>query len=156
MKKLNRKGFTLIELLAIIVILAIIMVVTIPTILSSLGSARQDTFDTSANTVADWFEKQYTLYSLQQADTVFDEFCSTISDEFVCKITQANSNGLPFNSDSGKKALAAAGVDITNYDLTQSYVYFQSNGRACVTLSAAGDFANVKNKTATSIGCNAS
>ena len=76
MKRLNNKGFTLIELLAVIVILAIIMVVTIPTVLSSIDTARVQTFKNSANTIAKWVEDQYGLAQLGMADSAFLGVCN--------------------------------------------------------------------------------
>lgn len=142
MKKLNRKGFTLIELLAIIVILAIIMVVTIPTVLSSMGDARQKTFDSSANTVADWIEKEYTLAQLGQADTAFTGVCG--DNGSTCKATAGTSIAGILNQ---------AGVKSTNY--SAATVVIKDSGRACVTLTASdtGDFGNVATKTAKSVGC---
>ncbi len=142
MKKLNRKGFTLIELLAIIVILAIIMVVTIPTVLSSMGNARQSTFDTSAQTVADWIEKEYTLAQIGNADAAFTGVCGT--DGSTCKTTTGTNIAT---------ILKEAGVNPKNY--SSSTVTVKDSGRACVILTASddGDFKNVTTKTAKSIGC---
>lgn len=141
MKKLNRKGFTLIELLAIIVILAIIMVVTIPTVLSSMGNARQSTFDSSANTVADWIEKEYTLAQLNQADAAFTG---------VCGDTGATCKGADISITT---ILKDAGVKPGNYDTAT--VNIKDSGRACVILKAStsGDFKDVATKTAKSVGC---
>lgn len=61
MKKLNRKGFTLIELLAVIVILAIVLVVTIPSVISSMNTAKSSQLKNAADTVTEWFTKQYEL-----------------------------------------------------------------------------------------------
>ena len=132
MKKLNREGFTLIELLAIIVILAIIMVVTIPTVLSSLGSARRDTFDTSANTAADFIEKEYVAYKLNPSDTTLN---STLGTNLYSK-TAGTSYEVTDNTVRG-----AMGLKGSNYSLVKVTIY--SNGRACVKLTpntSAGDF----------------
>ena len=128
MKKLNRKGFTLIELLAIIVILAIIMVVTIPTVLSSMGNARQSTFETSAQTVADWVEKNYTLARTLGEDDTDSAFLG------ICKQSNNYCSG---TTDITMNAvfLKAAGVDATNYSAYT--VRINNNGRACVTLTAS-------------------
>ena len=64
MKKLNRKGFTLIELLAVIVILAVVLVVTIPSVISSMNTAKGKQLQNAANTVTEWFTKQYELATL--------------------------------------------------------------------------------------------
>ena len=75
--KLNKKGFTLIELLAVIVILAVIMAVTIPTVLNTMGDARQNTLETSAQTLAEWIEKEYSLALIGNADSAFTTMCGT-------------------------------------------------------------------------------
>ena len=62
MKKLNRKGFTLVELLAVIVILAIVVGITLVTVLPTLKKSRQEAFELTAQTAADYIEKQYQLY----------------------------------------------------------------------------------------------
>ena len=168
MKKLNNKGFTLIELLAVIVILAIIMVVTIPTVLSSLGTARQNTFQTSANTVADWVEKEYSMAMIQSADKLFTDVCTPTSE--YCK-TEIKIGTLPNATDtpSGNgitdttwvTLLKAAGVDPTNYSSASIQV---TNGRACVKLGASqkkkstdtsntGQFANITSALAQSSAC---
>ena len=147
MKKLNRKGFTLIELLAIIVILAIIMVVTIPTVLGSLGDARQSTLRTSADTVADYVEKQYTLYLMNPNDTTLDATLKKDCYAGTCKTKAVN-----FAATS----LAAAGVKSSNYAIgTTTTVKIYTSGRACVKLTASttGDFQSVSKKTVCSAAC---
>ena len=64
MKKLNRKGFTLIELLAVIVILAVVLVVTIPSVIDTMNDARAKSLQNAANTVEEWFTKQYEIETL--------------------------------------------------------------------------------------------
>ena len=61
MKRLNRKGFTLVELLAVIVILAIVVGITLVTVLPTLKKSRQEAFNLTAQTAADYVEKQYQL-----------------------------------------------------------------------------------------------
>lgn len=111
MKKLNRKGFTLIELLAIIVILAIIMVVTIPTVLSSMGNARKTTLENSANTVADWIEKEYTMAQIGQGDTAFTAVCGDAGSKCASGLVRA-----AYVDNSGYKLsdFNTAGVTITD------------------------------------------
>jgi len=147
MKKLNRKGFTLIELLAVIVILAIIMVVTIPAILTSIGNNRQKMFETSADTVAKWFEDQYGLAQLGDpgVSTVFTGFCGdTGSGCYTRKTLTAD-------------VLNAAGVKSSNYVLANSNVTLNSDtSRACVTLKAntsGGDFRAITDDEDSSSGC---
>lgn len=153
MKKLNRKGFTLIELLAIIVILAIIMVVTIPTVLSSMGSAREEMFQTSANSVADWVEKQYTQAMIQTYDDAFTAVCTSTNDYCKTKYElEAETDNEKTDDENAIKFLKAAGVDPANYTGMTIQV---TNGRACVTLTAAasGDFNEYKGETKSSTGC---
>lgn len=157
MKKLNRKGFTLIELLAIIVILAIIMVVTIPTVLSSMGNARQSTFETSAQTVADWVEKNYTLARTLGEDDTDSAFLE------ICKQSNNYCSGGSTAISMNAAFLKAAGVDSDNYSAYT--VLINNNGRACVTLTASleenSDFktlytteaGNKKANVAKSTGC---
>ena len=64
MKRLNRKGFTLIELLAVIVILAVVLVVTIPSVIDTMNDARAKSLQNAANTVEEWFTKQYEIETL--------------------------------------------------------------------------------------------
>lgn len=149
MKKLNEKGFTLIELLAVIVILAIVAAITIPTVLSSMGNARQSTFNTSAQTVADWFEKEYSAAQINMADAEFTALCG--ADGSTC----ATNTAVKFSVENGKGALETAGVKASNYDLANSSVKINTNGRVCITLAASttGDFSSVTNKTAKSATC---
>ena len=146
MKKLNRKGFTLIELLAIIVILAIIMVVTIPTVLSSMGNARETTFQNSANTIPDWIEKEYTMAQIGNADAAFTDVCGVTGSGCVgtAKTVGTNEPGAQTTraviTDTNAKAmLKAAGVSEKNYSYVSILI---TNGRACIVLNAAtgGDF----------------
>ena len=153
MKRLNRKGFTLIELLAIIVILAIIMVVTIPTVLSSMGTAREDMFQTSANSVADWVEKQYTQAMIQTLDPAFTGICTNTNSYCKTKYQLAAASNNPKMTNASAIAfLKAAGVDPANYSGMTVQV---TNGRACVTLTAAagGDFDAYKGTVKSSTGC---
>ena len=46
-----KKGFTLIELLAVIIILAILMIIAVPNILSTLSTARSNSFITQAQSI---------------------------------------------------------------------------------------------------------
>lgn len=150
MKKLNRKGFTLIELLAVIVILAIIVVVTVPTVLNSVNSAKQSTFDTSANTVEEWFEKQYALYQIGsdvagEVDADFANWCKPTAD--------GGTNGCQASTGVDITSLLnKAGVKASNYSTATAY---KNGTRFCVSLTASndGDFGNVGTKTASSLGC---
>lgn len=157
MKKLNRKGFTLIELLAIIVILAIIMVVTIPTVLNSMSSAKESQLQNATNSVAEWFEKQYSLAKLGSigggADAAYTTF-GTIPEG---------------TSSSSAKALTvavleAAGISdvATNIDVSgtgssaKSTIWYNTaKGKMCVKLTAKtnGSFDNDTDDEKTSSGC---
>lgn len=129
MKNINRKGFTLIELLAVIVILAIILVITIPTVLSTLRNARQDAFDTSTNSVAEWAEKQYQLSMLgdENIDSAFTAVCGTN----LTNCTSAPSVGTILSADF----LIGAGINATDYSAAGSAIKIYANGRACIKLA---------------------
>ena len=156
---MNKKGFTLIELLAIIVILAIIMVVTIPTVLTSMDSAKTSQLENATASVAEWFEKQYTLATM---GTVGDAGANNAYTTFVGtnSAIENKSNPKKFSENGGEAALIAAGVADAgeNFDLTKSTVYFDTaKGRVCVTLVAksGGSFyvSNTADNTRTSAGC---
>lgn len=166
MKKINKKrkkkkkGFTLIELLAIIVILAIIMVVTIPTVLGSLGDAKVKTFYASANSSAEWIEKQYSIASIgdTMAGTVSTAFAAVCnSDGSACKDTTVTLN---LSNSEHIAFLNASGIKASNYSAASVTL---NDGRACIELkvNSSGDFANLKDKdgvavtTANSSGCSA-
>lgn len=129
MKKMNRKGFTLIELLAVIIVLAIILVITVPTILNTLGDTRKDAFEASANSVADWFEKNYSLASFdaEKANSAYRSWLTTNSldtDDTITKVAIGD-------------AIVAAGLNGTDINATSSTVTIKTNGRACVKLVAS-------------------
>ena len=154
MKKLNRKGFTLIELLAIIVILAIIMVVTIPTVLGSLGDAKIKTFNASANSSAEWIEKQYSIASIgdTMAGTVANAFKTICGEKgATCTATQTLSLD-DANTDADNIAfINASGIKASNYTEAQVTI---TDGRACVILTAnttSGDFSNLKDNSGNAV-----
>ena len=148
MKKLNRKGFTLVELLAVIVILAIVVGITLVTILPTLSETRQKAFDASAETAADFLEKQYQL-SLVGDITGTDQTLTSIP-----KATYDADGNFQNAPAMTADDLRLAGLDPANYDITGCTWYIE-NGRACVTLKAAdtGDYVNITNKTTKSAGC---
>lgn len=150
MKKLNRKGFTLIELLAIIVILAIIMVVTIPTVLSTMGDATSEMLQNSANSVAEWVEKEYSLALIGSADSEFTSVCTSTNGYCV---NNGSAVSLILSNDTHAKFLTTAGVVASNYE--SATVQVMSSGRACVILTAStsGEFKNVTEKTVYSSIC---
>lgn len=147
-----------------------------------MGSAREEMFQTSVNTVADWVEKQYTQSMVQTYDDAFVGICGssvTIGSDTISVgyCTTKNEIGASsMSEDSFTKTgvtelkrvvgtqdtkiepsvvnsfLKAAGVDPANY----SYMSVQvTNGRACVKLTAAsgGDFDAYKGTTKSSTGC---
>ena len=124
MNRLNRKGFTLVELLAVIVILAIVVGITLVTVLPTLKNTRQEAFELTANTVADYLEKQY------QAQLVGDLSGVTVSVEIPTETSSAAEKTI---SDLDLKK---AGVKPDNYRAASWYIN-TTTGRACVTLTAA-------------------
>ena len=147
MRKLNRKGFTLIELLAVIVILAIVLVVTIPSVIKAMNSAKEKQLKNAADSVAEWFQKNYDLDNLPEIATGVETGYSTF---------MAGKNWITTNEDvttyiplylcvedsethiitcQGAEAagLSSAVKNIT----TSSYVKVDSKGKICVHLEAA-------------------
>ena len=118
MKKLNRKGFTLVELLAVIVILAIVVGITLVTVLPTLKKSRQQAFELSANTIAEYLEKQYQAQLIGEGIDV--------------AVTIPLGTAKSISPDDFKKA----GVKPTNYASGTWYIN-TTTGRACVVLTAA-------------------
>ena len=116
MKRLNRKGFTLVELLAVIVILAIVVGITLVTILPTLKKSRQEAFELTAQTAADFVEKQYQLSLIGEATTLAS---------FPTTATALTST-----------QVQAAGLKPENY-VYGTYQVNSSTGRACVKLYAS-------------------
>lgn len=147
MKRLNRKGFTLVELLAVIVILAIVVGITLVTVLPALKNARQEAFELTANTVAEYLEKQYQAQLIGEGIDV--------------AVTIPLNDAKTIGADDFKKA----GVKPANYASGTWYIN-KTTGRACVVLNAAtskwaseqagrtaGEFHDVDPATARSTGC---
>lgn len=120
MNRLNRKGFTLVELLAVIVILAIVVGITLVTVLPTLKKSRQEAFELTANTVADYLEKQYQVQLIGDVSAVTVPTGTT------------NADAKPISDLDLKKA----GVKPDNYRAASWYIN-TTTGRACVTLTAA-------------------
>ena len=113
MKKLNRKGFTLVELLAVIVILAIVVGITLVTVLPTLKNSRQQAFEVTPQTAADYLEKQYQM-----------SLIGTVG--FTIPITATAITA---------QQLKDAGLKPENY--VYGTWFIQTNGRACVKLYAS-------------------
>ena len=133
MKRLNKKGFTLVELLAVIVILAIVVGITLVTVLPTIKQARQEAFDVTAETAADYFSKQYEL-----------------------SIVGQDKDGLTFHTVATAftdNEYTLAGIKKANYSAATWYI--TSSGKACVELTASttGDYNNIDNTTAKSSAC---
>ena len=144
-KKLNKKGFTLIELLAVIVILAVVLSITIPSVLNSMAKARESSLQNAADSVAEWFTKQYELAELGSisgdASAEYKAFIGT------APLPSVSTAALAFDKSKGKEVLEIAGISNaeTNIDLANSKVYYNSTKqKACVTLAAkdGGSFYN--------------
>ena len=148
MKRLNRKGFTLVELLAVIVILAIVVGITLVTVLPTLKKSRQEAFNLTAQTAADYVEKQYQLSLVG----------SNISGDTL-EIEEFGSSTNPH--DITTTEFEKAGLKAKNYDCSNGHVctwYIdESTGRACVKLtrSTTGEYndADLNDGVAQSTGC---
>ena len=145
MKRLNKKGFTLVELLAVIVILAIVVGITLVTVLPTLKKSRQEAFELTAQTAADYLEKQYQLTLIGNLSGETLEITSVPTS--ARKITEAE--------------FIKAGLKPENYILDQSTWHINtSTSRACVVLKAktgtgntGGEYYDVNPDTASSTGC---
>lgn len=158
MKKLNRKGFTLVELLAVIVILAIVVGITLVTVLPTLKKSRQEAFELTAQTAADYLEKQY------QLSLIGDVSGDTL--ELATIPTKSTDTAAKMTAETVKKA----GLKPENY-ISGTWYINTSTGRACVTLTAStnsntsdekknlagtttvGEYYDVDPSTITSTGC---
>ena len=154
MKKLNRKGFTLVELLAVIIILAIVVGITIPAVLTTTSKAKTNAFQTAANSVANWFDRQYQVAKTGLAssdvatlDAHFSNFCGETgancekSGEITKAIVQAPTTTSNFVKITDANLIAASGVTTANVEAI--YVRINSGtGRTCVILAAKenGDY----------------
>lgn len=146
MKKLNRKGFTLVELLAVIVILAIVVGITLVTVLPTLKKSRQEAFEVTAQTAAEYLEKQY------QLSLIGDVSGDTLE---MATIPQDSSSPATITEDDFKRA----GLKPENY-VSGTWYINTSTSRACVVLTAktgtgntGGEYYDVNPSTAQSTGC---
>ena len=124
--KLNRKGFTLVELLAVIVILAIVVGIALTTVLPTLKKSRQEAFNLTANTAADYLEKQYQLTLIGDISGGTLE----MSGEIATDLTDTA------NAAMDATDFQRAGLKPSNYIKGTWYIN-TSTGRACVVLTAA-------------------
>lgn len=122
MKKLNRKGFTLVELLAVIVILAIVVGITLVTVLPTLQKSRDKAFQLTADTAADYYQKQYELYTTGYTATGESIFKDDSKINTVVTMQAAD--------------YVAAGLKSINYK-SGYYKIDSSTGRVCVQLERA-------------------
>jgi len=132
MRKLNRKGFTLIELLAVIVILAVIMVIATTSVLSSMNSSRKKSLLTSAQSAKDNFDVAYAEYSVNPTDGILGV---TDADTIAALLS-----GTPTDLSDFKEGLD---INDTDYDLDNSYVYFNSTNstfKVCMVAKNTGSF----------------
>jgi len=124
-KRLNRKGFTLIELLAVIVILAIVMGVAANSVLNVMNDSRKNTLQSSAKSAADAFRTAYAEYQLKNSGTILGYNATTLL------------GGTAQTLSTGAEKL---NISSTNYNLTSSYVKYDStNGAFTVCLVAAAN-----------------
>jgi len=142
MRKLNRKGFTLVELLAVIVILAIVVGITLVTVLPTLKSSRQEAFELTAQTAADYLEKQYqlTLVGNVSGDTLeMTEIPTADTALTAADFTRAGLKSENYVIGAGKS----------------TWRINTSTGRACVKLTAntEGEYYDAEG-IAQSTGCN--
>lgn len=148
MKKLNRKGFTLVELLAVIVILAIVVGITLVTVLPTLKKSRQEAFNLTAQTAADYLEKQYQL-----------SLIGTNISGGTLEIKPENFGTKDKPHTISSQEYTQAGLKASNYHSGTWYID-SSTGRACVILerSTTGEYndADENKGIAKSTGCLAS
>ena len=130
MKKLNRKGFTLIELLAVIVILAVVLVVTIPSVITATNDARKKSLQNAANTVEEWFTKQYELSVLGTSLG-----SASVNSVFARNYTAAGKSIPTTATAIPDEVLIAAGISGGETNATGTVV-LKSDNKFCVALTA--------------------
>lgn len=150
MKRLNKKGFTLVELLAVIIILAIVVGLTIPAVLTVTTNTKKKAFDTAAQEMANWFDRQYqvaisgiTVGDIATLDANFSSVCGSEGKNCEEKDTDNKSAKVKITAPLA----VAAGVRAENINSNSSYVYInKATGRSCVVLVASsnGDYPDGK------------
>ena len=134
MRKLNNKGFTLIELLAVIVILAVVMGVAATSVLSAMNNSRRSSLQNSAQSAADAFRTKYAEYSMNPGGDLVG-----ISAANVSTLLGGTAQNLSVVSNPGDNLNLSA----TNYDLANSYVYFNPTTSAftvCLVAMNTGSY----------------
>lgn len=156
MNKLNKKGFTLVELLAVIIILAIVVGITIPAVLTTTSSAKKKAFQTAANTMADWVDRQYQVYTtgisadgIATLDPTFEDAC--LNQSYKCtgtryiRLTKDFANAAGIKSENISVATTNGSYTATQSATSGCYSRIHINkdtGRSCVILisSITGDY----------------
>ena len=141
-KKLDRKGFTLIELLAVIVILAVIMVIATTSVLSAMNESRKKSLINSAESAASSFDTKYAELTLVNSSEILGISVSSLT------------SGTP-QSFSGAD-LDALNINDVDYDLANSFVYFNPSNSTflvCFVADDTGSFyvASASDSTSTAI-----
>lgn len=133
-EKLNRKGFTLIELLAVIVILAVVMGVAATSVLSAMNNSRRSSLQNSALSAADGFRTKYAEYSMNPGGELMGIPAGTVTTLL---------NGTPQNLNVNTKVAKELNITSDNYDLANSYVYFDkstSTFTVCLVAKSTGSY----------------
>lgn len=128
-KKLNRKGFTLIELLAVIVILAVIMVIASTSVLSSMNNSKKSSLADSAKSAKASFDNKYTEMALVSSDKILGLTTSDVVAGTKTSLTNVDT--------------AALSINDTDYDLDNSFVYFNTTNSTflvCFVAKTTGSF----------------
>lgn len=131
-KKLNNKGFTLIELLAVIVILAIVMGIAASSVISIINNSRKSGLQDSAAAAADAFRTAYAEMSLSSSKTILGIETGTLL---------SGTSTVALNTGTG----VADALNITgdNYDLTKSFVHYDSTNNkftVCLVAQPTGSY----------------
>ena len=144
--RLNNKGFTLIELLAVIVILAVVMASAATSVLSAMNNSRKASLQDSASSAADGFRSSYAEYAISSSYGLVGNTTEATNTALISGTPQALSN-------------YATGLSITdtNYDLNNSYVYFNpttSTFVVCMVAQTSGSYyvAGARKNTRAGIG----